>query len=243
MRLLLFCVLAFFTSYRSVYALPHSDDYFKIAKIIVKQVDVVEPLNVLSSPMLQDCKLQDLYAWNDEGIGPTPSEIGDSASENLDLDYIVNIGKKVWEIVNAGTPVVNVKRNVAHALPSGVFCWLDLESWKIPKTRMVHLVYENIYGMKVVEFVYRLSFIYGGQMNGKGYYITEATVHPAKLFVAWGFKFNATVDIPAVYNMGTKENPVAGMQVNINWAIDTPINHNESTDSFSLSGAGEIIEL
>jgi hypothetical protein len=97
--------------------------------------------------------------------------------------------------------------------------------------------------MKVIEFTYRVSFVYGGHYNGMGDYITEATVLPAKLNVAWGFKLNADVDVPIVFNLGTKENPVAGMQVNIKWAAESPISHKEQTDSYLISGDGAINSL
>lgn len=164
----------------------------------------------------------------------------DTQELNVSLGLIVNIGKKIWNLVEAGKPAVTVTSQVAHAMPQGITCWQDLTGWMPPHSYSYRISYENKYGSKVVDFTYRLSYLYGGQVNGKGRYLAQVSIVPANLSVAWGFKFNAESSVPMVYNMGTKENPVAGMRVDIKWSVDSIVSHNEQVHSFGVDGNGQI---
>ena len=152
------------------------------------------------------------------------------------VDQIINIGKKIWNIVEAGKPVVNVKFDTANALPRGVTCWADMSGWSIPQTQLYTVNYENGWGMTVVSFTYRLTFTGKGNVNGIGQYITNATFMPANIKVAWGFQFDATADIPSVFNQGTKENPLAGMQMNMNWRVRSAVTDIQQSETYFVSG-------
>lgn len=159
------------------------------------------------------------------------------------VDKIINIGKKIWNIVEAGKPVVNIKVDTANALPTGITCWTDMEGWGMPQTKVFSVQYQNGFGMNVVSFDYRLTFTGKGNVNGIGQYITNATFMPAKLNVAWGFTFNAVATIPSVFNQGTKQAPLAGMQMNMQWSVDSPIVHNEQAESYFVSGDNQMVHL
>jgi len=119
-----------------------------------------------------------------------------------------------------------------------IHCWSDLEGWQAPQSKKWRSVYMNKLGDKVVDFTYRVSFIPGGQYMGQGRYLIQATIVPAEIFVAWGFDFNVQVSVPAVFNMGTRADPVAGMQLNLKWILNTTINHHEVEEQFFINGLG-----
>jgi hypothetical protein len=57
----------------------------------------------------------------------------------------------------------------------------------------------------------------------------------------WGFIVNANVEIPQVVNMASVDSPVAGMQVTLNWTVNTrPISLRKLNKavSFFVSGDG-----
>ncbi len=154
------------------------------------------------------------------------------------VDRIINIGKKIWAIVEAGRPVVNVKVDTANALPSGVKCWDELEGWQAPTSKLYQVAYQNGFGSTVISYDFRVSFISGGSYKGQGQYITLASVQPANIYVSWGFKLDAVATVPMVFNQGTHVAPLAGMQLAMNWKVSSPITEIQQAENFFINGTG-----
>jgi hypothetical protein len=213
--------------------------YFELTK--VKMTDVTEQYAQSSTfgqvGVFEDCHI---------GQAPNNMVLLDRTTPNFGLDpldqasimvdKIVNLGKKIWAVVEKGRPVVSVQTYVANALPQGLQCWSDLTGWQIPQSKVYRVQYENAYGMNVVDFAYRVTFTAGGSLNGQGKYITNATIMPADMNIAWGFTFNANAEVPSVFNTGSREQPVAGMQLLMKWNVDTVMNHVEQTETFYVGG-------
>jgi hypothetical protein len=152
---------------------------------------------------------------------------------------IVNIGQKVWDIVQAGKPVVVVKgAPMAFALPRGLTCWNQLDSWQAPKVNSYEVSYKNGFGMEVVKFRFRLQYTYGGGKAGKGKYLANVTVMPAEISVMWGYTFNANVDVQQAVNLGTQDNPLAGLEMNMKWSVSTVLKESENSFHFFVQGDG-----
>lgn len=223
--------------------------YFEIKNVTVKDstAQYATYMDLFSQPGLSaDCasnaaagrKLQAVFAA-DTGAGSlNPLDV-----INVAIDQIINIGKKVWNIVEAGKPVVDLKMDTANALPMGVTCWNDLSGWAVPQSKVYTVNYTNGFGMNVVTFAYRVSFTAKGNVNGAGQYITNATFMPANVRVAWGYNFSANAEVPSVFNQGTKEAPVAGMQMNMKWNVSTPVVSNIMSQSYFVSGDDTMKEL
>ena len=159
------------------------------------------------------------------------------------VEQIINIGKKIWAIVQAGQPVVNAKGDSANALPSGVKCWNELEGWQTPQSRLYQVQYENGFGKIVVDYTFRVSFIHGGSYRGRGRYVTLASIHPAQINVSWGFKLDAAATVPMVINQGSKTDPVAGLQLVMDWQVESPFKTIRSSESFFVNGVGQFQKL
>lgn len=170
--------------------------------------------------------------------------IGDSLNEaNLVLDQIINLGKKIWDVIAANKPVVNFQTDSANALPQGATGWENLQGWQVPASRLYHYTYENAFGMDVVDFKFRVLYSFGGNVSGKGHYLANVTVVPADLSVAWGYSFNAQATVPSVLNAGTSVDPVGAVQMLVSWKIDTIIKHEQTTESFDVRGDGKFTDL
>lgn len=229
-------------------AMAVEDAYFQIKKVSVRDVtEKYEGTAVMATPVMANCAAVNA---NGELLSPMAAPVKGADAElnpltqlDIYLDQIINLGRKVWNIIEAGRPVVNVKMDVANALPRGLSCWNELSGWQIPQSKVYEVVYENGFGAEVVTFAYRVTFTAGGGMNGKGKYVTNATFMPASLNVSWGFTFNATAEIPSVFNMGTTDNPVAGMQMVMKWSVDTPVTHIEESETFFVSGDNKLVHL
>lgn len=154
-------------------------------------------------------------------------------------DEIINVGTKVWSIIEAGRPVSSQKMESANALPKGVEDWTELQGWSAPISRVYSVVYENGFGFSMIELTFRVTFNYGGNYHGHGKYIANAAVHIENLRIGFGgIKYDVQVDVPAVFNQGTTRDPIAGMQLNVKRVADTVFSRNENTDSFFLNGLG-----
>jgi hypothetical protein len=159
-------------------------------------------------------------------------------TDGVSWDQIVNIGQKIWEIVNANKPVVNINQPVAYALPRGLHCWSDLDSWKAPETKSYEVSYANGFGSEVVKFRFRLQYTYGGGHKGIGRYLTNVTVMPADLSVSWGYTFNAHVEAAQAVNLGTAKDPMAGLEMNVLWKVDTVLKSSQGSFHFFVQGDG-----
>ncbi len=222
--------------------------YFEIKKVTVKNVTAqyAPYMDLMAQPAFLDNCGQSA-AKNKTSLfaaEATPTtDLNPLDTVNIMVDQIINIGKKIWNIVEQGKPVANIQLDSANALPHGVTCWSDLAGWSMPQSQVYSVDYENMYGMNVVSFAYRVIFTGKGNYNGVGEYITNATFMPANVNVSWGFEFNAQANIPSVFNTGSKEAPVAGMQMNMAWTVDSPMSHIQNAEAFFVSGDNKLVKL
>lgn len=159
---------------------------------------------------------------------------------DLIVDKVINIGQKIWNVVEKGKPVANYANLKATALPANTTRWDQLESWQAPRSKVVSVVYKNVYGIEVVRFTYRIILLYGGSVNGVGKYIGYASVEPIEMTTAYMYTFNAKASIETVFNLGTSQNPLAGMILNINWTVETVLKKTTTTHTHNLDGLGNI---
>lgn len=171
------------------------------------------------------------------------SGIGPLDTVEIAVDQIINIGKKIWTIVDAGKPVVNLRFDTANALPKGVTCWTDLSGWSMPQSKVYRVTYKNGFGSSVVDFSYRVAFTAKGNIDGVGQYITNATFLPANVNVSWGFKLDAEAAVPSVFNQGTKANPLAGMQMDMKWTVTSPVVTSIQSQSYFVSGDNNLVQM
>ena len=159
------------------------------------------------------------------------------------VDKIINIGTKVWNVLDNGRPAYNFKNMQANALPQGASRWNQLQRWSSPVSRVYSAVGTNIFGVEIARFDYRLILLAGGDVGGVGRYIGYATVHPMTVNVPFLTALDAEVNIGSIYNTGTAKNPVAGMIMNITLKSTSKIPfapYLQSGQSITLDGNGNI---
>jgi hypothetical protein len=221
------------------------NDYLTIKSVSVQEIPDLSPL--MEKTMTTDLNMQVTQVIGEdiapEAVSWLKSEADPVAAFSAELDAIINIGQKIWTIVEKGQPVVNAQLNSASAMPDGIHDWKELTGWKQPRSASYRVHYTNLFNMNVVDFTYRVLFTYGGSLNGQGRFVTGATIVPAQLDVAWGYSFKSVVEIPTVINMGSKENPVAGIQMNVNWVVGTVLKHSESRSSYFVDGNGTLKQM
>lgn len=180
-------------------------------------------------------------------IDPLPYEDLGDVIDNIDsvgiiLDKIINIGEKVWRIVEAGKPVKNIRKVTASALPEGVRSWGELNSWKAPRVKEYVITADNLWGSRCIDVQYRVMYTYGGALNDKGQFLSNVRVFPTKVNIAWGYSLNVNVEIADPINMGTREDPLAGLEVLVSTEISTALKLSENGQSFFITGAGDFTD-
>lgn len=149
-----------------------------------------------------------------------------------EFDSIVAIGEKIWKLIEAGRPVVNYKAPVAHALPALALCWMDLENWRPPVSQRLEVIYKNAFNMDVVKLRFRVVYSPGGSYQGKGQYLANVTVLPETVEASWGYNVNAEAVVGRALNLGTRDNPIAGLQLMVTWNVKTVVKDSTSAESF-----------
>lgn len=159
------------------------------------------------------------------------------------VDKVMNLGAKVWSVIEKGRPSMSYKFAKANALPLNILNWQQLENWQSPKSKYYQIVYKNAYGIEVVKLVYKIVYLFGGGYYGQGKYLGYVSVEPHEMKTAYLFNFNVEAKVESVFNKGTKENPVAGMILNVQWTVETFLKKETRSNSYSVDGLGNFIVL
>ena len=174
----------------------------------------------------------------------TPPDTGVGDAIHI-LDSIVNLGEKIWKIINDNKPVVNVKVQYASALPEGIKSWVQMGGWQRPKGTIYELSAKNAYGSQVIKLRYQVLRTTGGSYKGTGKYLTAVTVEPLLIEAAWGYHFSLDANVPdsSIVNVGTTEAPVAAMSPQLGWVISTAIKESQGKSIYYIEGNGAFQEI
>lgn len=219
-------------SHSALRTIPLSDQ--TLNHLTISSVEITDVTNEFNEYSYDYEYINEVNRWISKPIDSTIDKV------DLIVDKVINIGQKIWNVVEKGKPVANYSSASANALPENATRWNQLESWSVPKSKIVSVVYKNVYGLEVIRFTYRIVLLYGGSVGGVGKYIGYANVEPLEMTTAYMYTFNVKAAVEAVYNMGTKKNPLAGMILNINWTVETVLKKSTMTHTYALDGLGNI---
>lgn len=161
------------------------------------------------------------------------------------IDNIVNLMEKIWNIIEKNQPVVNVTTNYANAVPFGTSHWSQLQGWSKPATKKYSFSMKNGFGSEVVKVTYQVHRTHSGNFQGKGKFLTGVTIEPLNIVTAWGYKVTLVSEVPdsTIANVGTHEDPVASMQVQLKWIVHTALKDITSKAIYYVQGDGVLEEI
>lgn len=152
----------------------------------------------------------------------------------------IALGKKAWEVVVKNQPVLNVSTQRVSVLPQEQPNWGKMENWKAPAARSYTISAKNGYGAETIKHTYTVAYNYGGQVNGKGAFLANATIIPTQVDVAWGYTLNSNVEVGQILNMGTVDNPTPGVDLQLKYSMKTLLKKSQGVDSFFVGGNGSL---
>lgn len=160
------------------------------------------------------------------------------------INAIINIGKKIWNLIEDNKSVFVLESDAATAYPQGITDWRQLEGWKAPRLFNYQIIYKNAFGMNMIDATFRVLFTYGGSYEGKGKYLSRVTVIPGHVWLfPVGMGLNAQALVPNVVNVGTKESPIAGAEVVLKWTATDPLQKFENSAVFFVRGDGSYKDI
>ncbi|MGE3263569.1 MAG: hypothetical protein AB7K68_17465 [Bacteriovoracia bacterium] len=161
----------------------------------------------------------------------------------IEWSTLVTIGEKLIEIIKAGAPVVNIKRDVISVVPQGITSWEQLSNWQVPLTKVYEVKATNGWGSDVVKVRLKVSAMTGGGVEGRGQYVANVTIVPTEIVVQWGFSLDVWSENRPAVNMGTTAMPVAGLGFDIRYKVTSLFTQKNGTQDYFITGAGQLIEM
>ena len=153
---------------------------------------------------------------------PTPQEDDDVVFENgLSLAKVILIGKKVWQIVEANKPVVNIAYDYVSAVPEGLSNPRSLEHFSGLNQKSYRMSGKNLYGITVYDVIYTVVHQFGGDYEGEGSYLTTVAILPSKVDVLWGYTVDMKTRALPATNVGSRYKPIAAMGLEMNFNVRT----------------------
>jgi len=182
------------------------------------------------------------YRYRNAGFNNALNQVNGTVDA---IDKIVNLMEKIWNIIEKNQPVVNITTNYANAVPFGTSHWSQLQGWSKPATKKYSFSMKNGFGSEVVKVTYQIHRTHSGNFQGKGKFLTGVTIEPLNVVTAWGYKVTLVSEVPdsTVANVGTHEDPVASMQVQLKWVVHTAVKDITSKAIYYVQGDGLLQEI
>lgn len=177
---------------------------------------------------------------NDAGgiAGSIGSVLGTLGLDIGDVQSWITVGLKIWDVIKANQPVLNVQTQTVSVLPQSQPNWQQMETWKGPQAKSYTLAAKNLYGVVVVSHTYTVAFHYGGSLDGHGQFLANATIIPTNVNVLWGFTLNSEVKVGDPLNSGTKKDPIPGIGLGLEWSMSSFLKKQQGRDQFYVRGDG-----
>jgi len=179
--------------------------------------------------------------WDDDPdyYDPNNPSSGSAGIWNT-IDNLIRLGKEAWQVVSSNKAVADYETDSVSVVPEGITSWQQLGEWEKPRVKTYHIWYENYFKVKVVDFKYMVLFTPGGNLGGKGKFLTHTTILPKNVDVALGWKLHAVATVDRPTNVGTAGEPIAALQLIFRWRVESPLTLVDDTAVHYVRGDGQL---
>lgn len=180
---------------------------------------------------------------NDPMVPPALNTDRVFETESIDVAAIINIAKQVWTIIEKNKPVANIATDYATAVPQGITDFLEMTDFSELTSQSYEWVGKNLFKGEVFNVRYTVVNQYGGRYQGKGRYLTTVGIVPSHVKVAWGWKLDFTARQVSITNLGSAEEPIASIALDLVMKANSPLTNITDTRLYQVRGDnGKIIE-
>lgn len=207
--------------------------YHTITSMTVSEVTQETPL----SPEKIDTIYEKALDARDLQVDPV-ERVGRVISIARDL---VALGEEIYKLVEKNKPSNTTTYAPISVIPrinGKAVDILDTERWRAPVKRTYVVTYKNTYNANVVSFRFSVMYSYGGSYDGKGAYLAAVQIIPDSVRTLWGFTFTATMKLGGIVNQGTRDNPVAGATLLLEYTVSSLLVAHNQTVTFFVNGRG-----
>lgn len=219
-------------------SLDELSSYFEISEISVvenKRGFTADELRLTGFELLNGTANTVMYSAASPSIGELISSL---AGDIGDIKSWVTLGTKIWDVIKNNQPVVTVQTQTVSVLPLAFSDWRLMETWKGPMAKSYTISAKNLYGKTVISHTYTVAFYHGGSSEGRGQFLANATILPTDVDVSWGFTLNSNVKVGEPLNTGTKQDPVPGVDLGLEWSMSSVLKKTQGVDQFFVRGDG-----
>lgn len=155
---------------------------------------------------------------------------------------ILRVGESLWALVKANEPVLKTNLPTVSGLPKTLRSEeeSDKMAWNPIQGEVFGYAIKNSYGMRVVRFVYEVTYQANGRHpSKKGLYLQNVAIRPIVISVLWGYRFDVSVKAN-VSNVGSVENPFVQADLELHQIVDSPLKVTHYSDSFHIRADGKM---
>lgn len=210
---------------------------------LADDVAPLDPADIITQHVEEVSTPADVEAmlWSLPAPQSSTNAYGSELEAGVDWAAIVNIGKKVWAIVEANKPVVNISYDYATALPRGITNAGDLDGFSDLQYRSYRMYGTNGFGMSVYDVTYTLVHQYGGSYEGRGSYLATTAVIPSKVDVLWGYTVGLNVTNVSTLNVGSAAAPVGSAAMELSFKVSTVLKSHTTTTLYQFRGDSPLV--
>lgn len=178
-------------------------------------------------------------------IGDLLSGVLGEAAGTTPIGAYITVGRLVYDLVKNNRPVTDVKLDQSvSVMPVDPKNWNQMAGWKGPFYKTYRIDYKNMGGLNTsISMTYQISYFARGSFKGKGQYLADVKVKPTNVYVVWGHNFSAAVETSEVVNMGTEENPIPAIHLQVKYKTSTILQSDSNDIGFVIRGDGQLIEM
>jgi hypothetical protein len=161
----------------------------------------------------------------------------------FDINDVITIGQKIYDIVKENQPVVTIKRSLVSVVPGGATDWTQLQGWQAPMTKVFEVSIKNLYNATTVYLRLKVTANYGGNAKGVGHYLANVNMVPTQVYAAWGYNVDVSVETATAVNAGSSADPIAGLGLDLRYHVHTLLSDVSGDQDYWLTGTGGLTAL
>jgi len=157
------------------------------------------------------------------------------------ITEIINFGWNAWKVIEANKPNLKSKNSYANALPAEAKGPGAVEGFSEIQYKSYRRTATSWYYGTAFDITYTLAHRYNGRYDGRGKYLDVVTIFPHNVNVSWSYNVEMNVDKIAVNNLGTKENPIGSVAMELDIRVASWFKTSQYKNLYEFRGDSAVV--